>query len=385
MSKWYQIVAQKDSPKAEIYLYGLIGQWEKVNASEFVAELKRLEKEYSQIDIHINSDGGVITEGTAIYNAMKNSTATIHTYNDGIAASMGAILLLAGEKVHMASNATLMLHKPSAGAMGEADDMRQTADLLDKMENNLVNMISAKTGKESDWIKNNWVKAREDKWFNADEAMQAGLIDAVTGSVAKDIPKPTNIKQMNTAEVAQLYSQRLVAQLNKNTNQNSMDVQSLLNALEIKNVEASNGTAAFATVTNKFNALNAKVNQLQNENETLRNAQKESEKSQKSNLINAAKDAGKITAKQVPAYEKIAENNSVEELKALFDTMEAPKNFNDLITKGKGASRSDDKRADWSFTKWTKEDPKGLASMKEKDFEGFKALFEDEFKVAYEE
>ena len=159
---------------AEILLYGEIGG--EVNDLDFVRELKRHRNE-PEVNIRINSGGGGIQAGLAIYKAMTDAALggqRIITTCDGLAASMASVLMMAGQPRVMAANGLLMIHSPWMGTAGNARDLRKEADLLDKFETMLVGIYS-RHSKQSESVVRNWMA--QETWFNAQEAYDAGLID----------------------------------------------------------------------------------------------------------------------------------------------------------------------------------------------------------------
>jgi ATP-dependent Clp endopeptidase proteolytic subunit ClpP len=151
--KWYEIKSKAD--KAEIWIYDQIGEdfWTGggVTAKGFQKELAEIKA--SQIDLHINSPGGSVFDGITIYNLLKQKSANITTYIDGLAASIASVIALAGNKVTMAENALFMVHNPSGMVMGTAADMRSLADVLDKIAGTMVNTYAGKSGKPEEEIK----------------------------------------------------------------------------------------------------------------------------------------------------------------------------------------------------------------------------------------
>ena len=193
--KQYWIVNQLDNATAEILLYGYIGEYD-VTASEFVKELRTLEKENSKINVRINSGGGSVFDGFTIYNAIKQSKATIDTYVDGVAASMGTIIALAGNKVYMSKVARFMTHKPSGFAAGTANEMRKNATLLEGMEKTMLSIYTSKTGLSDEEAKAKYLND-SDTWFTAEEAVAEKLVDAIYDGEAIDLPvKPKDEKAM---------------------------------------------------------------------------------------------------------------------------------------------------------------------------------------------
>lgn len=171
----YWIVNKLEDKRAEILLYGYIGPYD-INANDFIRELKNLEKDNDVIDLRINSGGGSVFEGIAIYNALKASTATINVYIDGLAASMASVIAMAGSMVMISKNAMMMTHLPSTSTYGNSKDHKKNAQLLESIEKTMINIYSERTGMEAQDVKEMFLNG-EDAWFNADEAIDMGLAD----------------------------------------------------------------------------------------------------------------------------------------------------------------------------------------------------------------
>jgi len=148
---YFKVVTSQDNGRAEMFLYGYIGKdpwWdeemkeESLTDLEFTRALRELEKEHNEIHIRINSPGGSVYHGDPIISAIQASEATIHTYNDGMAASMAADIWLAGDVRHMAKNAKMMIHATGTIAIGTAKDMRAAAEMLDKFDSVAISMLS---------------------------------------------------------------------------------------------------------------------------------------------------------------------------------------------------------------------------------------------------
>jgi ATP-dependent Clp endopeptidase proteolytic subunit ClpP len=168
---WFEIKAKADV--TEVWLYDEIGMWG-TSAKQFVTELSAIKS--PQIELHINSPGGDVFDGIAIYNVLKNHPAQITSYIDGIAASIASVIALAGKRVVMAGNALWMMHNPVGVKVGAAEDMRKMADVLDKVRDTLVQAYSAKSGQTDDEIK---ALLDAETWLDADEAKEAGFVDEV--------------------------------------------------------------------------------------------------------------------------------------------------------------------------------------------------------------
>ncbi|SUC26316.1 ATP-dependent Clp protease proteolytic subunit 1 [Providencia rustigianii] len=126
----------------------------------------------SHINLHIHSPGGEVFEGIAIYNQLKNHNASITVYIDGLAASMASVIAMVGDEVIMPTNAMMMIHKPWGVSWGDADDMRDYADLLDKVENVLIPAYMEKTGKTKEELE---AMLSEETWLTAEECVEHGF------------------------------------------------------------------------------------------------------------------------------------------------------------------------------------------------------------------
>ncbi len=186
--KKYWIVNKLNTNTAEILIYGDIFRWDGcVNAGDFVRELKALEQTCKKINVRINSYGGDVFEGIAIFNAIRNSACDIDTYIDGIAASMGSVIAMAGKKVYMSKFARLMTHKPSGGAWGTSDLLRRAADEIDDCEKILSDIYVTKTGMLEKKVKSDLLNG-QDNYFSAQKAKELGLIDDIYDGPEVDLP-----------------------------------------------------------------------------------------------------------------------------------------------------------------------------------------------------
>jgi ATP-dependent Clp protease protease subunit len=158
----------------------LSGEVDDHTANLIVAQLLFLEAEDpdKDISIYVNSPGGSITAGMAIYDTMQYIKPDVSTMCIGMAASMGAFLLAAGTKGkrYALPNAEVMIHQPLGGARGQASDIKIQADRIIKMRKNLNEILSEKTGKPLKQIEKD---TDRDNFMSAEEAVAYGLIDKV--------------------------------------------------------------------------------------------------------------------------------------------------------------------------------------------------------------
>lgn len=187
--RWYEINAAGEEEEggrkvAEIYIYGNIGdRWDEngVIAADLVKELAELQVD--EISLRINSYGGSVPDGMAIYNALRRHPATVNVSVDGVAISCAGYIAMAGDTVSMAENAQLMIHAPWGYAVGNAAMLREQADILDRYAKSLAGAYSAKSGKSiEDCLA--LLTDGKDHWFSADEALAEGYADQIGDSVA---------------------------------------------------------------------------------------------------------------------------------------------------------------------------------------------------------
>jgi len=160
-------------------------------ANAIIAQMLFLQMEDPKKDIHlyINSPGGSVTAGLAIYDTMQYLTCDVTTYCIGQAASMGAVLLSAGTKGKRFSlpNSNIMIHQVLGGAEGQATDVEIRVKYMLKLKTRLNEILAKATGKSPEQVN---LDTDRDNFMSADEAKQYGLIDEVIHS-RKDVPLPT--------------------------------------------------------------------------------------------------------------------------------------------------------------------------------------------------
>ncbi len=133
------------------------------------------------VNLYINSPGGSVSAGLAIYDTMQFLTCDVNTYCIGIAASMGAVLLAAGTKGkrYALPNSDIMIHQVSGGAQGTASDVERTVEFMFKLKTRLIKILAHHTGKTADTVK---ADSDRDYYMTADEAKEYGLVDHVVQS-----------------------------------------------------------------------------------------------------------------------------------------------------------------------------------------------------------
>lgn len=171
---------QMRNKTAEVLLYEDIGGWFGVTADMFVKEIKQL-KDVSTINLRINSNGGNVFDGVAIYNYLKSHQARVEVDIDGIAASIASIIAMAGDEVRMAENAWMMVHDPWIVTGGTAGELRKTADTMDGIRDTLLDTYMMRATVTRDDMSS---LMAEETWLNAEDAEGIGLANAITREMA---------------------------------------------------------------------------------------------------------------------------------------------------------------------------------------------------------
>ena len=175
-SKWFAMQALADT--AEISIFDEIGGWG-ITVADF-KDAFDLVRDKKAITVYINSPGGDVTTGMALYNLLAHERSKITVEVLGIAASIASVVALAGKELVMDEGSYYMIHNPWSVAWGEADELRKTADVLDKMRDELINLYSARSGIDGDEIGQ---MMDDETWMTADEAAEKGFASRVHKTV----------------------------------------------------------------------------------------------------------------------------------------------------------------------------------------------------------
>ena len=266
--EWYNI-KNKSSEVADVYLFNDIGTFG-VTAQNFIDEIK--EYEDTELNIHINSLGGEVFEGMAIYSIIQRRKAKTTVYIEGIAASIASVIALAADEVIMSENSLLMIHNAWGGTQGEAKDMRKQAKILDKITNEIAEVYVKKSG-----IPYNEVirMMDEETWLTAEEAVALGLVDSISEPIkvaAKyDVSKYKNITNKKVEQILSLTKKREIKMTEElKTWFNSKVEEIIAKVKDSKDVETAESVEVEVTladneeIMNKFSDLDGTISKLNN-------------------------------------------------------------------------------------------------------------------------
>ena len=168
---------ENKAEEATLYIYDEISWWG-ISADEFVKGLNAIEAE--TIHLRVNSPGGSVFDGIAIYNAVKQHKSRVVAHIDGLAASIASVIVLGADEVRAGESAYMMIHPPWSIVSGTADDMREEAELLDRVGGTISQIYQRKTGLTADEITEMMTAGTfGETWMTAQEAQEKGFVDVV--------------------------------------------------------------------------------------------------------------------------------------------------------------------------------------------------------------
>lgn len=171
---WCRIEARlgdDSTPGADVYIFDEIGYWG-TTARDFAEQIAGLD--VGQITLHLNSPGGDAWDGVAIANVLRRHSAKVDVIVEGIAASAASLIAMAGEHITMGPSSMMMIHDASGMTWGNAETMRQSAEILDKLSDSYADAYAKRAGgTTAQWRET----MRAETWYTAEEAVLAGLAD----------------------------------------------------------------------------------------------------------------------------------------------------------------------------------------------------------------
>lgn len=186
IKRYYSL--ETEGEKADLYIYGDITSWpwleSDVSAYLLSKKLEEL-KDVSEINVYINSYGGEVAEGLAIYNALKRHKAKVVTHCDGFACSISSVIFMAGDERVMSNTSTLMIHNAWSRVSGNANDFRKEADDLEKITQLSVNAYMSQVSIQEEELK---TMMDEETWLMPQEALEYGFATSISGAEESEKP-----------------------------------------------------------------------------------------------------------------------------------------------------------------------------------------------------
>lgn len=364
---FFNIIPGDDS--VALLLYGDIGDGYKVESGRVVSELLALQSQYDKIDVRINSRGGDVFSGMAIYNALRQSTSDITIYVDGVAASIAAIIALCGKPLYMSPYAKLMLHSVSGGTWGNASALRQMADQMEELQRDLSNMIAGRLGMSAKDIQDRYFDEK-DHWIDAGEAVRMKLADGIYDMVTtEEAPKTEE-------EIYHYFNNRLHSEPQNETTMALIDDIRTIPSFQDK-ADAGAITAHIRELVNKA----AKAYALQKANDTYKSQLENMQKKEIEAFLNQAVSDGRISQEQVGTMTKLMESDR-DNTMALINSMKPHKGA------GRAADfiQTDKTSGGYENKTWDELDKENkLADLKAANSTLFASKFKEKFGMDYRE
>lgn len=182
---FFEVKALADGKSADVFIMGEITpyafeEFGEMSSTLFKEKLDAL-GDVDLINLYVNSPGGSVFDGNTIGNMLKRHKAKVVGHVDGLAASIASVIVASADEVVMPANSMLMIHNPMSGMFGNAKEMREQADVLDKVTDSLVETYMAKVGNKTT-EENIRALMDAETWISAKEALELGLADIVEGS-----------------------------------------------------------------------------------------------------------------------------------------------------------------------------------------------------------
>lgn len=247
MGKYYAL--EKSGDDADLYIFGNITSypWQEKDKDAYGIVKELRDTEAKNINVHINSYGGAVAEGLAIYNTLKNHGAHVTTICDGFACSAASVIFMAGDKRIMNEASLLMIHNAWTYASGNADDLRKEAEDLDKITEASVNAYMSRVSISEEDLKK---KMDDETWITAEEAVADGFATGIMeddGEGAKQSAmKSIRERLIEGIAPAQLSKETLEVDADEIAEAVAKRVETmLLYGAEGKNKETGTGWGAF--------------------------------------------------------------------------------------------------------------------------------------------
>lgn len=329
-AKYYDLVQNKADKITDILIYGVIGDsWfeESTTARQFVTDFRNAEKDSDRINIRLNSPGGSVFDGLAIFNAISASKKEIHTYNDGVCASMAAVLLesVPQDNVHPAKNSLFMVHSPSTYAYGNKAQLQEAINVLDKCQSALVASICKNTGLDEKDVEKKYFD-NKDHWFTAAEALAEGFYSKIEDDEVENVPQ--NASTMKYSDLIKFFEPKNSIMWPKDETSDEEEEDTPKEILDYIDMDIKKLTAAYKLPEDSTeDAIVAHIAKREQEIADLTTAKNKAETDlATANQTIAEKDAEIATLKNEPGAKPAGVNNEVDPPKPQ-DEPEGAKDF----------------------------------------------------------
>lgn len=353
-----------------ILLYGDVGDGQKVDSSRVVAELMELQSRYKKIDVRINSNGGDVFSGIAIYEALRTCKADVTIYVDGVAASIAGIIAMCGKPLYMSPYARLMIHSVSGGGYGNAAELCELAAIMENMESDLARIIAGRCGMRPEDITARYFDG-SDHWLTAQEAVDMRLADGIYSMPDSNAPEG-----QTNEEVYKFFYNKL------NTNQTKIKDMALIDKLRmLPSFKDANDEQGVIDLVRSLENKATKVDALERANNAYKERIEQAESKEIDAILNKAVSEGKITKEQLPSFKTLMDKDR-KTTEALLNSMKltVTRRAVDYIYDKTGGGDS------LAGMSWDEIDKAGrLGELKDTNIELFKNKYKERFGTEYKD
>lgn len=334
MKNVFNIIASPDKRSCTILLYGEIGDYAEVRAEDVLAQIMEAEASYERIDVRINSVGGQVGTGIAIFNALKASKADITIYIDCLAASTASIIAACGRTVKMSRYARILIHKPTGGVWGNADEIKNYQEQLTQIENTICDIYARRTKLSVEEIRTTYMDG-QDHWLSADEAVRLGFAE----EVYDDLPvKAEDIANLPPDQQCGRFTDLYMGTFNHQHKSKSKMFD------KIKKMQPFSDCADEAAVLARLAEISKKADAhdtLKAENESLKTKiagfekkQQEAEDAAINAEVEAAVKDGRIDETKREHYVKLLHSSEAENARAILKDLKPKRLVQDILDNG---------------------------------------------------
>lgn len=341
-----------------LYLYNDVDSWSRQDI------IRALEGNSNDVVLHIHSVGGSVIEGNLVCNAIKNYKGNVIGIVDGMAASMATMIFLSCKERKIVSNGFLMIHAPSCGLQGNADELEMMGKVLKSIEEQFKAFLLQNTKFNEAEV--NTLMNGKDHWFSAEEALAKGLVHEVISAV------DTQAKLAKTQLVASTDFKHFFSNYHLHKNKPMKITSQATQILAKHNIVMDDAEGIIEHLTQLVEKQATQQVELNNKLEAI-------EKKTTEALIQSAITAKKINESQKALFEKIAKDSGNDSLRMVLDSMVAPMSLTAQIAAAQQGGSPSEVLKTWD--EWQEKNPRGLEKMENENPEQFSALYKTKYGV----
>ena len=341
MERIFNIIPGPQEDACCILLYGEIGDsdWAEAKAQNIVEQVIAAERTYRKIDVRINSVGGEVNAGIAIFNVLHQSTADITIYIDCIAASTASFFTGCGKPVKMSRYAQIMLHRPKSSVFGDAEKLKTCIAKLEQVEDTMCQIYADRTGIPAETIRATYMDGA-DHWLTADEALSLGFVDEIYDDPHKVVFADSLTAQDRCERYTACY---IETQVSLNTENQMFEkiktmptftdcadeaaIMARISEIEVK-------AAAHETAVKERDAFKAQIEEYRKKEQAAIDAAI-------TNEVGAAVDDGRIGEDQRERYVALLHSDKAEDARVILSALKPKRRATTIIDKAGAEEKTD--------------------------------------------